>query len=50
MSAGKVLRALGELPEPDVHCIQLAIKTLRRAMADYPNQESALCQKNYRKI
>lgn len=35
VSAAEILRILGGLPEPSVHCAQLAAETLRRAMADY---------------
>lgn len=34
ISAEEIIRRLGGLPEPDVHCAQLAAETMRRALAD----------------
>lgn len=49
VSADKILRQLGGLPEPDVHCAQLAAETLRRALADYLYKKRAPWKKPYRK-
>jgi nitrogen fixation NifU-like protein len=48
VSAGEILKALGGLPEADVHCAQLAAETLRRALADYLYQKRAPWKKHYR--
>lgn len=48
VSASAILKALGGLPESDVHCAQLAAETLRRALADHLREKNAPWKKNYR--
>jgi nitrogen fixation NifU-like protein len=48
VSADKILKILGGLPQPDVHCAQLASETLRRALADYLYQKGTPWKKHYR--
>ncbi|MFW6131840.1 MAG: iron-sulfur cluster assembly scaffold protein [Candidatus Aminicenantaceae bacterium] len=45
----EILKRLGGLPAPDVHCAQLASGTLRRSLADYLNHRKNLWKKFYRK-
>lgn len=49
VSASKILRKLGGLPESDVHCAQLAAEALRRALADYLYQKRNPWKKHYRR-
>ncbi|RLE02706.1 MAG: iron-sulfur cluster assembly scaffold protein [Candidatus Aminicenantes bacterium] len=50
VSTEEILKKLGGLPEPDVHCAQLAAETMRRALADYLYQKKHAWKKIYRKI
>ncbi len=50
VSAEEILKRIGGLPPPDVHCAQLAAETLRRALADYLYQKRNSWKKLYRKI
>jgi len=35
VSADRILEILGGLPDPDVHCAELAAETMRKALTDY---------------
>jgi nitrogen fixation NifU-like protein len=48
VSADKILKKLGGLPEESVHCAQLAAETLRRALADYLHKKRTPWKKPYR--
>ncbi|RLE10690.1 MAG: iron-sulfur cluster assembly scaffold protein [Candidatus Aminicenantes bacterium] len=50
VSADEILKRLGGLPEEDVHCAQLAVETMRRALADYLFQKKQSWKKLYRKV
>jgi nitrogen fixation NifU-like protein len=49
VSARGILELLGGLPEPDVHCAELAAETLRRALADHLTNRGSPWKKSYRK-
>jgi len=49
VSADNIIKFLGELPESDHHCAQLAAETLRRAIADYIANKNTPWRKLYRR-
>ena len=49
VSADDILKILGGLPAPDVHCAELAAEALRRALAEYLYQKQSPWKKHYRK-
>jgi nitrogen fixation NifU-like protein len=49
VSADVILKRVGGLPASDVHCAELAAKTLRRALAAYLCQKQAPWKKRYRR-
>lgn len=49
VNAEEVLEKLGGLPQDNVHCAQLAIKTLKRALIDYRINHKDDWKKYYRK-
>ena len=40
VSADRILEILGGLPDPDVHCAQLAAGTMRKALVDYLSRKT----------
>lgn len=48
ISADFILKQLGGLPEPDVHCAQLAAETIRGALTDCLSQKRSPWKKYYR--
>lgn len=40
VSADRILEILGGLPDPDVHCAQLAAETMRKALTDYLSRKT----------
>lgn len=48
INAEEIIKRLGGLPEPDIHCAQLASETMRRALVDYLSQKKSPWKKYYR--
>jgi nitrogen fixation NifU-like protein len=46
VSADRILEILGGLPDPDVHCAQLAAETMRKALADYISRKTGSRKKH----
>jgi len=46
VSADRILEILGGLPDPDVHCAQLAAETMRKALADYLSRKTGAWKKH----
>ncbi len=49
VSAQKIIRELGGLPEGNVHCARLAAESLRHALADYLHQKKTPWKIKYRR-
>lgn len=49
VGADVILKQVGGLPAPDVHCAELAAEALRRALAEYLYQKQSPWKKHYRK-
>ena len=46
VSADRILEILRGLPDPDVHCAQLAAETMRKALADYLSRKKGAWKKH----
>jgi len=46
VSADKILEILGGLPDPDVHCAELAAETMRKALTDYLSRGTIVGKKH----
>lgn len=50
VNSDRILEILGGLPDPDVHCAQLAAETMRKALTDYLSQKTNAWKNHKEKI